>query len=239
LLKQLRLSHRILFVDDDRTFVPITQEYLASKGLDVVLFHLADEGLAAFKQQPFDLCILDIRMPFKDGFALAMEIRQIDPNQPILFLTSQTSKEDRIAGLQFGADDYVTKPFSVEELYLRVMAILRRTSNQGSTKQASEGYTVGSYVYRANTRQLEGPNGMIRLSSIEDRLLTMFSQHPDGILDRETALRRIWSDEHQLHGRSLNVYVSKLRGYFKDDARIEILNIHGTGYRLVVHPDPQ
>lgn len=225
----------ILFVDDDRTYTPVTQEYLESKGLRVALYHSAEEGLCAFRQRPFDLCILDVRMPFKDGFTLAAELRQLQPVQPLLFLTGQTAKEDRITGLRLGADDYVTKPYSVEELYLRILAILRRVRPGHVPKSATEPMAIGRYLFYPTTRQLQREDGITRLSALENQLLQMFMEHAEGVLDRETALRRIWADEHMLHGRSLNVYVSRLRKYLQDDPRIEILNIHGSGYKLVVH----
>lgn len=227
----------ILFVDDDRTFTPVIQEYLEGRGLRVSLYHDAETGLAAFRDGDFQLCILDVQMPFKDGFALAQEIRAIHPAIPFLFLTGQTSKEERIAGLKLGADDYVTKPFSVEELYLRIQAILRRTQTaMPDSKAAFESARIGQYQFHYSTRQLQGPADMVRLSAIEAQLLALFCRHPEGVIERETALRQIWKDEHLLHGRSLNVYVSRIRQFLKDDPAIEILNVHGTGYQLVVHP---
>jgi len=235
------MAYRILYVDDDRTYTPVTQEYLESKGLQVSLYHSAEQGLAAFRRQPFDLCILDVKMPFKDGFTLAAELREIQPSLPFLFLTGQNSREDRIAGLQLGADDYVVKPYSVEELFLRITAILRRVKPEDQGRTVSDGMRLGSYRFHPDTRQLHGAKGIQRLSTIESQLLQMFLAHREGIVDRETALQRIWSDEHMLHGRSLNVYVSRLRKYLRDDPRLEILNIHGTGYKLVLQegPEPQ
>lgn len=226
---------RILLVDDDRTYTPLTQEYLESKGLRVALYHSAEEGLDAFRQRPFDLCILDIKMPFKDGFTLAGELRQLQTTQPLLFLTGQAAREDRIAGLRLGADDYITKPYSVEELYLRILAILRRVRPGHAPKSVTEPMAIGQFHFYPSTRQLHRDGGITRLSALENQLLQMFMEHAEGVLDRETALRRIWADEHMLHGRSLNVYVSRLRKYLQDDPRIEILNIHGSGYKLVVH----
>lgn len=223
---------KVLFVDDDVTYAPLTQEYLESKGFAVTLSHQSEKGLALFRDHAWDLCILDVRMPFKDGFTLAREIRTIDPTIPLIFLTGQSERSERLAGLQLGADDYVTKPFSMEELVLRIQAILRRS--RPKEKTASSEREVGAFRFIPDLQLLEGPTGSRRLSSIESNLLDLFLRHPERTLERETALRRIWSDEHQLHGRSLNVYISRLRSFFREDPRISILNIHGRGYRIIV-----
>jgi len=223
---------RILFVDDDVTYAPLTQEYLESNGFAVTLVHQSEQGLARFRDQSWDLCILDVRMPFKDGFTLAREIRAIDPEIPLIFLTGQTEKSERLTGWQLGADDYVTKPFSLEELVWRIQAILRRSRPPEPPVAAI--LEVGAFRFLPDLQLLEGPTGSRRLSGIESQLLDLFLRHPERSLDRETALRRIWSDEHLLHGRSLNVYISRLRGFFQEDPRIRILNIHGRGYRIIV-----
>lgn len=223
----------ILFVDDERQFSVMVVEYLEAKGFSLTLKHSAEEGLSSFKSNDFDLCIFDVRMPIKDGFRLAEEVRALDENIPIIFLTGQTQKEDRIKGLMIGADDYITKPFSMEELFLRIKVILKRVSKQ--EKKSRERYTIGKYNFDAVTRELvfQG-NNPVKLSAIESKLLELFCEHINDLVQRDFALNRIWKDEDYLKGRSLNVYVSKLRSYLKEDEQIEILNVHGSGYRLVV-----
>lgn len=225
----------ILLVDDDRTFVPLVGEYLEAKGLRVTLRHSGDEGLAAFRKSQSDLCVLDVKMPLKDGFRLAEEIRALAPDVPLIFLTGETAKEQRIRGLTLGADDYVTKPFSMEELYLRIMAIWRRTNQQTQRKAREQAtFQIGHYHFNPATRELVLAAQTAKLSAIEARLLLLFCESENGIITRETALRKIWGDDDMLRGRSLNVYVSKLRQYLKDDPAIEILNVHGEGYQMVV-----
>lgn len=221
-------------VDDDRTFSVLTQEYLEARGLDVTLVHNGDEGLSVFRKSDFDLCILDVKMPLKDGFTLAAELRAWRPGIPIIFLTGQTEKESRIKGFMIGADDYVTKPFSMEELYLRVAAVMRRVGIQEKTRQETGPYRVGTYEFDARTRELALSRQTVKMSAIEARLLQLFCDSESGMIEREAALRQIWDDEDMLRGRSLNVYVSKLRQYLRDDPNIEILNVHGIGYQLVV-----
>jgi len=228
------MKAKVLLVDDDLQLSPMTKEYLEAKGLHVDLVHSGDAGLRTFMNGVFDLCVLDIRMPFKDGYTLASEIRDIAPDIPIVFLTGLHDKEDKIKGLTIGADDYITKPFSMEELSLRIHNILRRSSFGTNRKMEQSKLTVGLYTIDAVSRELLGPQGIVKLTSIEAQLLSMLFQHVNDVLGRETALRKIWGDEHQLHGRSLNVYISKLRQFLKADPNIEILNVHGVGYKLVV-----
>jgi two-component system OmpR family response regulator len=224
----------ILFVDDERQFSAMTQEYLESKGFRVSLRHSGDQGLAAFKNGDYDLCILDVRMPLKDGFTVAQEIRSLNEHIPFIFLTGQTQKEDRIRGLSLGADDYITKPFSMEELYLRIHNIMRRVRFEQEERSRQAKYELGQYAFDATTRELSAGNGITRLTAIEARLLQLFCEHANEVVERDLALRRIWGDDDFLRGRSLNVYVSKLRAYLREDERIEFLNVHGVGYKMVI-----
>jgi len=223
----------LLLVDDDLTLSPLTKEYLEAKGFAVTMRHSGDEGLSAFKSGIFDGCILDVRMPFKDGFSLAEDIRQLNPNIPILFLTGAVQKEERIRGLALGADDYITKPFSMEELYLRVRNTLKRSNAQQKQSEKSI-HEIGLYRFDVASRELHGGPEMVKLTAIEAKLLQLFCESNNGIIRRDTALQRIWGDEDMLKGRSLNVYVSKLRTFLSAEPRIEILNVHGEGYQLVV-----
>lgn len=226
--------HAVLLVDDDRAFSPLVKEYLEAKGLRAELTHNADEGLKAFRRGGFDICVLDVKMPMKDGFALAQDIRSFDPHMPILFLTGQTEREDRIKGLAIGADDYVTKPFSMEELFLRIQAIMRRVQGPAAKKRESTSLEAGAYRFNPASRELRLGDQAAKLTAIESKLLLLFLESENGLISREAALRQIWGDEDLLRGRSLNVYVSKLRTLLQGDPRIEILNVHGEGYRLVI-----
>ena len=230
---QLITTMHLLLVDDDLTLSPLTKEYLEAKGFTVTMRHSGDEGLAAFKSGTFDGCILDVRMPLKDGFSLAEDIRQLNPNIPILFLTGAVQKEERIRGLALGADDYITKPFSMEELYLRVRNTLKRSSSQQKQSEKAV-YEIGLYRFDVSSRELHGGPEMVKLTAIEAKLLQLFCESDNGIIRRDTALQRIWGDEDMLKGRSLNVYVSKLRTFLSAEPRIEILNVHGEGYQLVI-----
>ncbi len=229
-----KLYMKILLVDDERQFSALTQEYLEAKNCKVSLCHSGDEGLSTFKKEPFDCCILDVKMPLKDGFTLAGEIRELSPNMPLIFLTGATQKEERIKGLTLGADDYITKPFSLEELYLRIQNILKRAGNQRKAVAALPAFPIGQYQFDPNARTLENQGKQEKLTAIEAKLLQLFLESEQGIIRRDIALLRIWGDDDQLKGRSLNVYVSKLRQLLSDDRRIEILNVHGEGYQMVV-----
>jgi len=226
------LKPHILLVDDEQQFSAMTKEYLEAKGYEVTLKHSAEDGLASFKINNCNLCIFDVKMPIKDGFSLAEEVRALDEHIPIVFLTGQTQKADRIKGLTIGADDYITKPFSMEELFLRIKAILKRVTIQ--EKKKPEHFEIGKYSFDATSRELKIGAEVTKLTAIESQLLALFCEHKNELLQRDFALNRIWQDEDYLKGRSLNVYVSKLRTFLKGDENIEILNVHGEGYRMVV-----
>jgi two-component system OmpR family response regulator len=222
----------ILFVDDEQQFSSMTVEYLQAKGFDVTLKHSAEDALAAFRSGKFDCCIFDVKRPIKDGFSLAADIRAQDEGIPIVFLTGQANKEDRIKGLTLGADDYVTKPFSMEELYLRIKGILKRVGAQ--EKKAPAHYQLGSYTFDPVAQELFFEGTRTRLSAIESRLLQLFCEKKNNLVQRDYALAQIWQDEDQLKSQSMNVYVSKLRTLLDRDSRIEIINVHGEGYKMVV-----
>lgn len=225
-------------IDDDKLTSSLTQEYLEGKGCQVRLVHSGEEGLQVFRgESPFDLCLLDVKMPFKDGFTLAQEIRSFDADIPLIFLTGQTEKENRIKGFTIGGDDYVTKPFSMEELYWRIVAVLRRVGKHEERKKsvaAATRFSIGQFSFNPNTRELMRGGNLQKLSAIEANLLRLLCESEGGLIERDFALHRIWQDDDLLRGRSLNTYVSKLRQYLSGDAAIEILNVHGVGYRLVV-----
>ena len=230
------MSKHILLVDDDRALSPMVEEYLQAKGFKITLCHNATDGLCKFKELDIDLCILDIRMPMKDGFTLAEEIQEYASDTPFLFLTSETDKKKRIKGLKLGASDYILKPFSMEELFLRINIILKRNSkDQKNFQDNNTEYTLGKFNFNPNTRELIFNGKEIqKLSTIENQLLQFICKSENGFLDREIALKQIWNDEHLLRTRSLNVYVSKLRKYLEKDSSINLQNVHGAGYRLSI-----
>ena len=224
----------ILLVDDDKVLSTVLKEFLETKGFRADLRHDAASGLSLFRDGNYDLCVLDVKMPLKDGFVLSEELRAIDSEVPIIFLTGESEKERRIEGLKLGADDYVIKPFSMEELELRIINVLRRVNKKKETSKLMEPRGIGLYYFDPVSRTLQIENKIIRLSATESKLLQMFCTSPEGQINRSEALNKIWKDEAQLHGRSLNVYVSKLRKYLAEDVNLEILNVHGSGYRLVI-----
>ncbi len=227
-------KNRILIVDDDKTISPLLKEYLEENGYECTLLHNAFDALSAFKSEGFDLCIFDVVMPMKNGHELAKEIQMYNTEIPFLFLTSLSGQADRIKGLEIGAEDYIIKPFSMKELLLRVNIILKRAKPTQFLNTSTNLYQIGIYQFNANTRKLTTTDSVICLSSIETKLLQMFCESSNGIILREQALNQIWGDQHNFKSRSLNVYISKLRNFFNDSQDIEILNIHGSGYQLVV-----
>lgn len=222
----------LLHVDDEVQYSELTKEYLETQGLKVTLKHDAQNGLAALESSTFDLCIVDIKMPKKDGFTLAEEIRSINPTMPIIFLTGQSAKEDKIKGLRMGADDYLTKPFSMEELYLRICAILKRVKVQEKIN-CVEVFKLGEATFHSDLRELTVSGKTIRLTSIEAKLMKLLCEHENQVLTRDVAMKNIWGDEEHFRGYSLNVYVSKLRKMLRDEPAVEILNLHGEGYKLI------
>ena len=222
----------ILIIDDDLTLSVITKEYLEAKDCEVTVLHNASDALSHVKENEYDLCLLDVKMPMKDGFTFAEEMRQHHIDIPVIFLTGQKEQGDRIRGLQIGADDYITKPFSMQELYLRIMNVLRRTGYTQETKAAT--YTIGKYTYHTDSRSLQINNSQERLSEMEGLLLTMFCDQPNRRITREHALRKIWHDDQNAKSRSLSVYINKLRKRLSKDSNIDIINVYGTGYQLVV-----
>ena len=226
------MSKSVLLVDDDQTLAGLTAEYLEAQGISVTCVFNAIEGYQKFLAGAFDMCILDVKMPMKSGFELAQEIRQVDQKIPIVFLTAESEVEKRIEGLMLGADDYLTKPFSFKELFLRIEAIFRRMADSaGGDVKAFE---IGAYRFEPSTRMLYHGDARVKLSEIEARLLEAFCRASDRQVTRQYLLTSVWQDDDQLKGDSLNVYISKLRKRLSEDQRIEILNVHGSGYRLVV-----
>ncbi|HOP07492.1 MAG TPA: response regulator transcription factor [candidate division Zixibacteria bacterium] len=229
------MADRILLVEDDPNLGVILQEHLSMNGYDAVLCVDGEEGLKTWRAGGFDLCLVDIMMPRMDGFSLVKKIRAEDQQTPIIFLTARSLKEDRITGFQLGCDDYITKPFSVEELLLRIEAVLRR-SRIGRDSDVML-FQIGKFEFDANRRLLRLGNRETRLTQKESELLHLLAKYVNRTLPRQKALREIWQDEGYFSGRSMDVYVSKLRKHLRGDPAIEILSIHGEGIRLTVSGD--
>ncbi len=225
---------RILLVEDDDNLREVLQDYLEMIGYKLSVCEDGYQGLEEFKKNEYDLCILDIMMPHKDGFTLASEIRKINKLVPIIFLTAKSLKEDRIKGFKIGCDDYITKPFSTEELSLRLKAILKRCINieSDSSSKQEKNYNIGDYTFNVNNMTLSiGDNDRL-LTRKESALLALLCKHKEKIVTREFALKKIWGDDDYFIGRSMDVFITKLRKYLSEDPKISITNIHGTGFRL-------
>jgi DNA-binding response OmpR family regulator len=224
-------KERLLIVEDDENLGQILKEYLEIKGFTASLARDGEEGLNTFNKHSFDLCILDIMMPKKDGFTLAKEIRLLNKQMPIIFLTAKSLKEDTIEGFKIGADDYVTKPFSMEELLLRITAVLRRTS--GIRQDTKSVYEFGKFKFYYDQQTLQFDGDSQKLTSKESELLRVLCQNINQTLDRSAALKLIWKDDSYFNARSMDVYIAKLRKHLKKDENIKILTIHGEGFKLV------
>lgn len=226
------IKQNILLLEDDPNLGIVIQENLQMRGYDVTLCVDGDAGKKAFGRQPYDLCLVDVMMPKKDGFTFAREVRLIDASTPIIFLTAKAMKEDRIEGFKIGGDDYITKPFSMEELILRIQAVLRRTSSAGALSQPADSYALGKYTFDVVGRILSAGSITQRLTTKEADLLSLLCQYRNEVLPREIALKRIWGDDSYFNSRSMDVFISKLRTYLKGDDRLEILTVHGKGLKL-------
>lgn len=222
---------KLLIVEDDNNLGQLLAEYLELKSYEVVLCRDGEEGLCAFNQEHFDLCILDVMMPKKDGFALAREIKQIKPQIPFIFLTAKSMREDAINGLKIGADDYITKPFSMEELLLRLDVIFRRKPIKEATNQ--EIFVHKNLTFDSQKRLLRINEAEQKLTHKESELLKLLFTHKNETLLRKNALYSIWQDDNYFNSRSMDVYITKLRKYLKPQSDLEIMTIHGEGFRLV------
>ena len=223
----------ILLAEDDENLGQLLQTFLKSKGFSVDLSRNGKQAYERYADGHYDFCIFDVMMPEMDGFALAREIRQIDPKVPILFLTAKSMKEDKLEGFNTGADDYMTKPFMMEELVARINAIMRRTGAE--EKEDDEVQMIGNIKYDPVSRILYLKEEQKKLTTKEGQLLNLLCKMRNDVLDRQAALRAIWGDDNYFNGRSMDVYIAKLRKLLKEDERIEIMNIHGKGFKLIVH----
>jgi two-component system OmpR family response regulator len=223
---------RILLAEDDTNLGVLLRNYLSAKNYETDLFTDGRQALNAFPTKPFGLCLLDIMMPEMDGITLAKEIRNTNPEIPIIFLTAKNQEEDIIDGFKSGADDYITKPFSMEELLYRIEAILRRSTSPAISKN-KEIYTIGGYKFDPLKQMLLFEEVSIKLTTKESELLELLCLHGNEILERNFALKTIWIDDNYFNARSMDVYITRLRKYLKKDPTVKILNIHGRGYKLI------
>lgn len=225
---------KILLAEDDVNLGNLLSDYLKAKGYITDLAVNGDEAFTLFAKENYDLCLFDVMMPVKDGYTLAKEIRKINENIPIIFLTAKSMKEDTLHGFESGADDYITKPFSMEELLARITAVLRRSQPQTKEEEVSL-FTIGNYSFDYQKRLLTIGDASQKLTSKENDLLRLLALNQGKILERTYALKAIWGDDNYFNARSMDVYIAKLRKHLNKDERIEIMNVHGRGFRFFVH----
>lgn len=235
-------ENKILLVEDDQNFGDVLRSYLEMHDYDVTLATDGEQGLEKYHEGTYDLCIFDVMMPKKDGFTLAKDIREKDEDMPIIFLTAKTMKEDVVKGFKIGADDYISKPFNSEELLYRIQAILKRSLAKADPREEIKEFTIGKYHFNFPLRILTfDPGGaeeeQSKLSPKEAQLLRMFAMYMNDILPRSEALTKIWGEDNYFTARSMDVFVTKLRKYLKKDENIEIVNIHGNGFQLLVRAE--
>jgi DNA-binding response OmpR family regulator len=223
---------KVLLAEDDKNLGTILKAYLEAKGYETELCTDGREALEKFKRADFGFCILDIMMPVMDGFTLATEIRKLDRKVPLLFLTAKSMQEDKLHGFELGADDYLTKPFSMEELLMRMKAIMRRSADDRVKPTV---FTIGSLVFDYNRQLLTSEKEEHKLTSKEAELLRLLCENMNRVLDRSVALNKIWFDDSYFNARSMDVYITKLRKYLKSDEHVELMNVHGIGFKLVIN----
>ena len=233
----METKQRILLCEDEESLGMLLREYLQAKGYDAELCLDGEAGYRAFTKGHFDMCLLDVMMPKMDGFTLAKEIRLVNQDVPIIFLTAKTLKEDVLEGFKIGADDYLTKPFSMEELTFRIEAILRRV--RGKKNKEVSTYKLGRFTFDAQKQLLIIDDRQTKLTTKESELLALLCAHANEMLQREFALKTIWVDDNYFNARSMDVYITKLRKHLKEDESVEIINIHGKGYKLIIPAEKQ
>jgi DNA-binding response OmpR family regulator len=227
-------QQKILLLEDDPNLGFILHENLELQGFAVQLCTDGEQGLTAYQRGQFDLCLVDVMLPKKDGFAFAREVRRGDDKTPIIFLTAKSLKDDRIEGFKRGGDDYVTKPFSMEELVLRIQAVLKRAQPNAETPKTKQIFAVGKFLFDYEQQLLQNGPRQQKLTSKESELMKLLCMHINDTLERETALKLVWGEDSYFNGRSMDVFISKLRKYLQEDKSVEIVNVHGKGFKLVV-----
>ncbi|MEJ7779104.1 MAG: response regulator transcription factor [Daejeonella sp.] len=229
---------KILLAEDDPNLGMLLQDYLQLKGkFEVVLCQDGEEALKSFTKDQFDVCIFDVMMPKKDGFTLGKEIRKINPGIPIIFATAKAMIEDKSEAYSLGGDDYITKPFRIEELLLRINALLKRVAgpDNNGTSELPTKFDIGDYRFDYTAQLISNGAGQQKVSTKEAELLRLLCLKKNEVLTREEALISIWHDDNYFNGRSMDVFLSKLRKYLKEDPKVEIINVHGKGYKLLVN----
>jgi len=226
---------KVLLAEDDRNLGNILKSYLEAKRYETTLCVNGQEALQAYAKSKYDICIIDVMMPVMDGFSLAKEIRLDNKNIPILFLTAKSLQEDKIKGFELGADDYITKPFSMEELLVRMKAVLRRAISGSLPGEDVTTFQIGKYLFDYNRQTLTYGESTQRLTSKENELLKLLCDSMNNVLDRRIALHKIWNDDSYFNARSMDVYIAKLRKYLKKDPSVELINVHGTGFKLITN----
>ncbi|HUH35653.1 MAG TPA: response regulator transcription factor [Moheibacter sp.] len=226
-------KQRLLLVEDDPSFGAVLKDYLTINDFEVTHAIDGEDGLQKYKSGEYDLCILDVMMPKKDGFTLGKEIKDIKGEQPIIFLTAKNMREDVLSGYKIGADDYITKPFDSEVLLYKIRAVLQRHSSDEEKFEQDE-FKIGKFQFNSKLRQLQINSIVHKLSPKESELLKLLAIYKNDLMPREVALTRIWHDDNYFTSRSMDVYIAKLRKYLKEDPSVEIVNIHGEGFRLLI-----
>lgn len=224
----------ILIAEDDENLGTLLAEYLQSKGYQTTLSRDGKDALALFGKNIYDFCLLDVMMPLMDGFELAKKIRAVNQQVPILFLTAKGMKEDKLKGFDAGADDYLTKPFSMEELLARMQAIIKRTGKNKAKEQEKSEYALGKYIFFPGLQKLQLSDQEIKLTFKESELLKIMCQHQNELIERSFALKKIWGDDSYYNSRSMDVYLTKLRKYLKEEPSIEIVSVHGKGFKMML-----
>ena len=222
---------KVLLVEDDSNLGSITSDYLKAKGFNCTWETNGELGYREFVKNQYDIVIMDVMMPVKDGFSTAKDIRGIDKKVPIIFLTAKSMKEDTLKGFEIGADDYITKPFNMEELTARISAILKRVSLD--TESHFDDIKIGKLTFNPKMQILSKDEFSVSLTTKESDLLILLYKNKNDILERDHALKAIWGDDNYFNGRSMDVYIAKLRKYLKHDEQIQIINVHGRGFKLL------
>jgi len=224
---------KLLLAEDDENLGLLLKEYLVAKGYDADLYPDGEAAYKGFMREHYDICVFDIMMPKKDGFTLAKDVRIVNADIPIIFLTAKNMKDDVLEGFKLGADDYITKPFSMEELIMRIEAILRRTSQENQAN-AQAVFTLGRFTFDTRKQLLIDGDQIVKLTTKESDLLKLLCQNANKVLERNYALKSIWIDDNYFNARSMDVYITKLRKHLSKEPSVEIINVHGKGYKLIV-----
>ncbi|MCF6365921.1 MAG: response regulator transcription factor [Bacteroidales bacterium] len=229
---------KVLLAEDDLNLGSLLKQYLEAKNFETDLFSDGEEAYKGYMKKEFDICILDVMMPKKDGFELAKNIRSLNKDIPVIFLTAKVLKEDVLKGFKIGADDYITKPFNMEELLYRIEAVLRRAGREMTDNRKI--FTIGHIIFDSNTQTLRTDSSdkkTAKLTSKESELLKLLCKHEDTLMRRDYALKVIWSGDNYFNARSMDVYITKLRKLLQIDPRVKIINKHGEGYKLIVEEE--